>query len=61
MIRQLVINSFNVTVSHRGMANVFYILNLNYTILIYVLKNTNPIKQEKFKEDFAVLKNILKA
>ena len=56
LIRQWVINSFNVTFSHRGMADVLYRLNLSYTRPTYVLKNADPIKQEKFKEDFEVLK-----
>jgi len=56
LIRQWVISSFNVTFSHRGMADVLYRLNLSYTRPTYVLKNADPIKQEKFKEDFEVLK-----
>lgn len=56
LIRQWVINTFNVTFSHRGMAEVLYRLNLSYTRPTYVLKNADPIKQEKFKEDFEVLK-----
>jgi transposase len=56
LIRQQVINIFNVTFSHRGMAEVLYRLNLSYTRPTYVLKNADPIKQEKFKEDFEVLK-----
>ena len=38
------------------MADVLYRLNLSYTRPTYVLKNADPIKQEKFKEDFEVLK-----
>ena len=56
LIRQWVINTFNVKFSHRGMADVLYRLNLSYTRPTYVLKNADPIKQEKFKEDFEVLK-----
>jgi len=56
LIRQWVINVFNVTFSHRGMADVLYRLNLSYTRPTYVLKNADPIKQEKFKQDFEVLK-----
>ena len=56
LIRQWVINTFNVTFSHRGMADVLYRLNLSYTRPTYVLANADPIKQEKFKEDFEVLK-----
>lgn len=56
LIRQWVILSFNVTFSHRGMADVLYRLNLSYTRPTYVLKNADPIKQENFKENFRVLK-----
>ena len=56
LIRQWVINSFNVTFSHRGMADVLYRLNLSYTRPTYVLKNADPTKQENFKKDFEVLK-----
>ena len=56
LIRQWVINTFSVTFSHRGMADVLYRLNLSYTRPTYVLANADPIKQEQFKEDFEVLK-----
>jgi transposase len=56
LIRQWVIKAFNVTFSHRGMADVLYRLNLSYTRPTYVLKNADPIKQENFKQDFEVLK-----
>lgn len=58
LIRQWVINTFNVTLSHRGMAEVLYRLNLSYTRPTYVLKNADPVKQEKFKDDFDVLKKM---
>lgn len=58
LIRQWVIKTFNITYSHRGMAEVLYRLNLSYTRPTYVLKNADPIKQEKFKEDFKVLKKM---
>lgn len=56
LIRQWVINTCNVTFSHRGMADVLYRLNLSYTRPTYVLKKADPIKQENFKQDFEVLK-----
>jgi len=56
IIRQWVVKTFNVTFSHRGMADVLYRLNLSYTRPTYVLANADPIKQEQFKEDFEVLK-----
>ena len=59
LIRQWVINTFNVTYSHRGMADVLYRLNLSYTRPTYVLANADPIKQEKFKEDFEIVKKTI--
>jgi len=56
LIRQWVITTFNVTFSHRGMADVLYRLNLSYTRPTYVLANADPIKQEEFRKDFEVLK-----
>ena len=56
LIRQWVITTFSVTFSHRGMTDVLYRLNLSYTRPTYVLENADPIKQEKFREDFEVLK-----
>ncbi|EOR25401.1 transposase (21) [Clostridium sartagoforme AAU1] len=58
LIRQWVIRTFDVILSHRGMAEVLYRLNLSYTRPTYVLKNADLIKQEKFKEDFNVLKKM---
>lgn len=51
MIREWVINSFNVAFSHRGMEDVLYRLNLRYTRPTYVLKNVDPTEQEKFKNN----------
>ena len=51
-IRQWVINEFNVTICHSALHR----LNLSYTRPTYVLAKANKIKQEKFKEDFEVLK-----
>lgn len=56
LIRQWVINEFNITMSHRGMAEVLYRLNLSYTRPTYVLAKASVEKQEKFKEDFKELK-----
>lgn len=56
LIRQWVINNFNVTMSHRGMAEVLYRLNLSYTRPTYVLAKADKEKQEVFKKDFEVLK-----
>lgn len=59
MIRQWVIKEFNVTMCHRGMAEVLYRLNLSYTGSTYVMKKVDKNKQEKFKNDFEQLKNAL--
>lgn len=56
LIRQWVIKEFNITMSHRGMAEVLYRLNLSYTRPTYVLAKADKEKQEKFKNDFEELK-----
>ena len=56
LIRQWVIKEFNITMSHRGMAEVLYRLNLSYTSPTYVLAKADKEKQEKFKNDFEELK-----
>lgn len=56
LIRQWVIKEFNVTMSHRGMAEVLYRNNLSYTRPTYVMEKADKNKQEKFKEDFETLK-----
>jgi len=56
LIRQWVITNFNVVIKHSSMAVILKRLNLSYTRPTYVLKNADPIKQEKFVEDFNVLK-----
>lgn len=56
IIRQWVINEFDVTMCHSAMCLVLHRLNLSYTRPTYVLAKADKIKQEKFKEDFEVLK-----
>ena len=56
LIRQWVIKEFNITMSHRGMAEVLYRLNLSYTRPTYVLAKADKEKQEQFKNDFEELK-----
>ncbi|MDF2884622.1 MAG: transcriptional regulator, partial [Clostridiaceae bacterium] len=56
IIRQWVIREFDVTMCHRGMAEVLYRLNLSYTRPTYILKKADKQKQEAFKEDFKTLK-----
>ncbi len=56
LIRQWVIKEFNITMSHRGMAEVLYRLNLSYTRPTYVLAKEDKKKQEQFKNNFEELK-----
>lgn len=56
LIRQWVIKEFNITMCHRGMAEVLYRLNLSYTRPTYVLAKADEEKQEQFKNDFEELK-----
>jgi transposase len=56
IIRQWVINEFNVELSHSGMAVILHRLNLSYTRPTYVLAKADKAKQETFKSDFEVLK-----
>lgn len=56
LIRQWVIKELNITMSHRGMAEVLYRLNLSYTRPTYVLAKADKEKQEQFKNDFEELK-----
>lgn len=59
LIRQWVIQEFNITMSHRGMAEVLYRLNLSYTRPTYVLAKADKEKQQNFKKDFEALKKHL--
>ena len=61
MIRQWVIKEFNVTMCYIGMVEVLYRLILSYTSPTYVMKEADKNKQEKFKNDFEELKNVLMA
>lgn len=45
LIREWVIKEFNVTMSHRGMAEVLYRLNLSYTRHTYVMAKADKNKQ----------------
>lgn len=58
LIRQWVIREFNITMCHRGMAEVLYRLNLSYTRSTYVMAKADKNKQEKFKNDFKELKKM---
>lgn len=56
LVRQWVNKEFNIKMSHRGIAYVLHRLNLSYTRPTYVLAKADKEKQEKFKNDFEVLK-----
>lgn len=58
IIRQWVIDTFDVKYSPRGMAEVLYRLNLSYTRPTYTLKKADSKKQEAFKQEFEVLKKL---
>ncbi|WP_431520786.1 IS630 family transposase [Clostridium beijerinckii] len=59
LVRQWVLKEFNIKMSHRGIAYVLHRLNLSYTRPTYVLEKADKEKQEKFKNDFEVLKKML--
>lgn len=56
IVRQWVINNFNITMSHRGTHEILRRLNLSYTRPTYVLKKADKEKQEEFKNVFEGLK-----
>ena len=56
LIRQWVINTFSIVMSHSGMAEVLHRLNLSYTRPTYVMKKADKEKQEEFKIKFEGLK-----
>lgn len=58
IIRQWVIDNFDVKYSPRGMAEVLYRLNLSYTRPTYTLEKADIQKQEAFKQEFEVLKKL---
>lgn len=58
IIRQWVINNFNIKYSPRGMVDVLYRLKLSYTRPTYTLKKADIQKQETFKKEFEVLKKL---
>ncbi|NOW06625.1 transposase [Clostridium beijerinckii] len=58
LVRQWVLKEFNIKMSRRGIAYVLHRLNLSYTRPTYVLAKADKEKQEKFKNDFKVLKKM---
>lgn len=56
LVRQWIINTFSINLSHRGTHEVLHRLNLSYTRPTYVLKKADKEKQEEFKVTFEGLK-----
>lgn len=56
LVRQWIINTFSINLSHRGTHEVLRRLNLSYTRPTYVLKKADKEKQEEFKVTFEGLK-----
>lgn len=56
IIRQLVLKMYGVRYCQRGMLEVLYRLNLSFTSPTYTLEKADPQKQEKFKQEFRLLK-----
>ncbi|WP_238475849.1 IS630 family transposase [Clostridium manihotivorum] len=59
IIRQWVIKTFCITMSHRGIHEILHRLNLSYTRPTYVLKKADKEKQEEFKVTFEDLKKLI--
>ena len=53
---QWVKKEFGLTLSERGMRDIFYRLKLSYTRPTYTLKKADPEKQKEFLADFEALK-----
>lgn len=56
IVQKWVENAWGVKYSHRGMAEVLYRLGLSFTRPTYTLAKADPEKQQKFKQDFELLK-----
>jgi transposase len=56
LIRQWVKSNFNKEYSYSGMVKVLHRLNLSFTRPTYTLEKADPKKQEKFIEQFELLK-----
>lgn len=56
LVQEYIQNTFNVKICHSAVYVVMDILNLRYTRPTYVLAKSDKEKQEKFKQDFEVLK-----
>jgi putative transposase len=52
IIQKWIKNEFGVEYSERGVRTILYRLNLSYTKPTYTLEKADPVKQEKFKEEF---------
>ncbi len=56
IVQEWVKKTWGVQYSHRGMAEVLYRMELSFTRPTYTLAKADPQKQEKFKQDFELLK-----
>ena len=59
LVRQWIINTFSINLSHRATHEVLHRLNLSYTRPTYVLKKADKEKQEEFKVTFEGLKKLI--
>ena len=59
IIRQWVFDNFEVEYSYTCMMDLLHRLNLSYTRPTYTLTKADFQKQEEFKQDFELLKNLL--
>lgn len=56
LLRRLVLKMYGVKFCQRGMLEVLYRMNLSFTKPTYTLEKADPDKQEKFKQEFELLK-----
>lgn len=59
LVQEYIQKKFNINMCHSAVYVVMDRLNLSYTRPTYVLAKADKEKQEKFKQDFEVLKKIL--
>ncbi|WP_294129249.1 winged helix-turn-helix domain-containing protein [uncultured Clostridium sp.] len=59
LVQEYILKKFNINMCHSAVYVAMNRLNLGYTRPTYVLAKSDKEKQEKFKQDFEVLKKIL--
>ena len=59
LVQEYIKNKFNINMCHSAVYVAMDRLNLSYTRPTYVLAKSDKEKQEKFKQDFELLKKIL--